>query len=258
MRSNYILVSLCACLAALAGCGDDSEEVIDVVDSGDIVGTVTDKETGDPVADATVDLGGETALTDADGRYTVEGIEFSDSIDVVVTAANYRGRESIVSLDKELLMLNITLVPIESLSAQVLDVLDNLSRGIGSLDPNEIPSIHALISEDYVPAKNEETAFGVFAGVVPPSYEGLPDSILKIIEKYDELEFGFADPSVEFNGDLASVRMRFEVYAETKPPEPKSWEIVLNGRLDLMNEEGDWRITYWKLSELLKFDEQPL
>ena len=80
-----------------------------------------------------------------------------------------------------------------------------------------------------------------------------------IIEKYDKLQFKFADPNVEYSGNSASVLMRFEVYAETKPPEPKKWEIVVNGRLDLREHNGDWKITYWKLvSDFLKFEWEPL
>jgi hypothetical protein len=53
--------------------------------------------------------------------------------------------------------------------------------------------------------------------------------------------------------------MRFEVYAETKPPEPKKWEIVVDGKLDLRMQNGDWKITYWQLiPPFLKFEEKPL
>ncbi len=137
--------------------------------------------------------------------------------------------------------------------------MDTLSRDIEALDPDRIPSIQSSISKDYTPADNPATMFAVFAGVVPPSYDELPDTILNIIDKYDELVFKFADPSVKLNGDSAVVLMLFEVYAETKPPEPKRWEIAIDGRLDLRKENGNWKMTYWALtSDFHKFEEEPL
>jgi hypothetical protein len=155
------------------------------------------------------------------------------------------------------------MVPVESPSVQILEVLEALSGNIEALDPDKIPSIQSLLATDYVAASDPDvdqaTIFGVAAGVVPPDHDGLPDTILTIIDKYDKLKFKFADPDVEFSGDSASVQMRFEVYAETKPPEPKKWEIVVDGRLDLRKHNGDWKITYWRLiPPFLKFEEEPL
>ena len=259
MRLCYILLFLFVSQVVFAGCGEDAEEVVVVIESGDVHGTITDKETGDPIEGASVDIGGKVAPTDKDGKYAVKEIPFSEEIDIVVTAADYREYEDTISLDQELLLRNVELVPIDSPSAQILEVLEALSRDIEALDPNRIPSIKLYISEDYTAGDDEATAFGVFVGVIPPNYDGLPDTILTIIEKYDKLEFKFADPSVEFSGDSAKVQMRFEVYAETKPPEPKKWEIVVDGRLDLRKQNGNWRITYWQLiPPFLKFEEKPL
>ena len=53
--------------------------------------------------------------------------------------------------------------------------------------------------------------------------------------------------------------MKFKIYAETKPPEPKKWDIIVNGRLDLQKQNGDWKITYWELvSDFEKFEWEPL
>jgi hypothetical protein len=260
MRIYHVLIFLPVILLAFTNCGEDSKEPIDVSeDSEDInvYGKVTDKETGDPIEGASVSIGGEAALTDADGKYVLEGIPFSDAVDVVVTAANYRDYRD--SLPSDQRILDINLVPVDSPSARVLEVLEALSRDIEALDTGRIPDIQSRLSEDYTAADNEVTLVGVWAGVVPPDHDGLRETVFNIIEKYDKLVFQFADPNVEFSGDEALVNMRFEVYAETKPPEPKKWYIVVDGRLDLRKENDDWKITYWKLvSDFQKFEWEPL
>ena len=100
------------------------------------------------------------------------------------------------------------------------------------------------------------------AGVVPPDHNEIPNTITDMIGKYDKLEFEFADPNVEFIEDLASVFMRLEIYGEVKavPPEPaKKLEIIVDGRLDLRKENGEWKIIYWELiPPFQKFEESPL
>ena len=248
-------------LSFFIGCGEDSEEVISVIENGNIQGTITDKETGDFIKGASVDIGGVVVLTDKDGRYTLEGISFSDKIDLIVTAINYNEYKTNIALDRELLLLDINLVPVESPSVPILEVLSAVSREIGSLDPDKIPSIQSHFSEDYVAADDEATFFGIFAGVVPPNYDEIPNTIENIISKYDELEFEFINPDVELSGDSASVKMQFDIYAETKPKPPtpaKKWEIAADGRLDLQKQNDDWKITYWQLIIFLKFEEEPL
>lgn len=259
MRLRYVLIFLFMSLTVVIGCGEDAEEVIVVIEKGDVYGTITDKETGDPIGGASVDIGGKVALTDKDGKYAVKEIPLSEEIDIVVTAANHREYKDTISLDQKLLLVNIGLVPVESPSAHILEVLEAFSSDIESLDPNKIPSIQSYLTKDYTVGDNEVTVVGVWSGVIPPSYDELPDTILTIIEKYDKLKFKFVNPDVEFSGNSAKVLMQFEVYAETKPPEPKKWEIVVDGRLDLRKENGDWKIAYWELvSDFKKFEQKPL
>lgn len=234
------------------------------VKRGDIHGKVTDKELGNPIGGAAVAIGGQTSVTDKDGSYALEGVRFSDKTEIVVSAGSYLEYKTTTSLDRELLIFNISLVPAQSPSAAILEILKGLSEDIEALDPNRLPSIQARISEDYVAADDEATAFGIFAGVIPPDYKSLPDTILTIVEKYTKLEFNFVDPDVKISGNSASVDMRFEVYAETKrkvdPPEPpKKWEIVVNGNLELQKYDGVWKITKWQLiPPFLKFEWKPL
>ena len=265
MGLHYILFSLLlVALIVFAGCGEDSQEDeedgADIAKVGNIQGRITDKETGKPVENANVDIGGNTALTDSEGRYILEGLLFSSEMDVLVTATDYREYKGNISLNQELLLLDIGLEPIDSPSASILELLEAFSREIEALDLDRIPTIQSYLTEDYTAAKEDPaTAFGILAGVIPPDFETLPETIENIVNKYDKLDFTFANPNVEITGDSAIVLMRFEVYAETKPPEPKKWEIIVDGRLELKKQEDQWKISYWKLvGDFLKFESEPL
>jgi len=269
---HYVTIFLLLSLVVCAGCGEDTElpeepeEPVDKIENGAVYGTVTDDETDDPLQGASVNIGGEVVLSDASGKYVLQGIPFADRIEVSVTADDYREYKTSISLDQEISFLDVSLVPVDSPTIRILEMLETLSAGIESLDNDALLSIQACFSEDYVaasdPINDQATIFGVVAGVVPLDFQAIPDTLQKIVDKYDKLEFEFADPDVEFDGDMASVLMRFKVYAETKPTQLKpahKWEIVVDGRLDLQKEDDDWKITYWKLiPPFLKFEEEPL
>ena len=250
------MIILSVSITLLANCGDDSEEAVLAFESGNIHGTVTDEETGDPIEGASVNIGGKVVLTDSNGEYIAEGIPFSDGIDVLVTATNYREYDGTISLDQESGLFDISL---ESPLAQILEVLNAITRDIEALDPGRIGAIQSYLSRDYTASRDLVTSVAVWAGVIPRDYDALPETVMNVVDKYSKLELDLVDPRVEFSGDSASARMRFEVYSETKPPKPQKWEIVVNGRMDLKKQNGDWKITYWKLvSDFIKFDWKPL
>lgn len=270
MKLHYVPFLLFIGLIVSTGCEVDSaedgndvsgiEDGDDVVETGNIQGTITNKETGEPVENATVDIGGNTTSTDSEGRYILEGLSFSSEMDVLVTAPDYRDYKDTISLNQELLLLHIGLEPIDSPSASILECLEAFSREIEALDLDRIPIIQSYLTEDYTAAKDDlATAFGIAAGVIPPDFGTLPETIENIVIKYSKLDFTFANPDVEITGDFAVVLMRFEVYAETNPPEPKKWEIVVDGMLELRKQEDQWKISYWKLlGDFLKFESEPL
>jgi len=256
-----IIIFLCAFL--FLGCGEDSEEIQNPIEKGSIKGKVTDSEFGFPIEGASVSIKGQSVITDKDGNYSTESIDFSDDLDVLISANDYQEYRGKISLRQEILIFNISLSKTISSGSQVINTLEALSRDIEALDPEKISSIQGRIAKDYVPGDDAATAFGVFVGVIPPSYEGTPKAIETIIGKYDKIKFTFAEPNVTFQGsDVALVEMRFEIYAETKanPPNPaKKWEIAINGKLKLRKESEDWKIILWQLVEpFLKFEEKPL
>jgi len=269
MRLYRVLIFVLLSSIFLTGCGEDTEtpeDPIDQIKNGDIHGIVTDAESGAPVEGASVNIGGQVVLTGADGKYVVQGMPFSDEIEVSVTLDDYREYKATISLDQAIMFFDASLTPVESSLDQALKVLDALSQDIEALDADRVPFIQSYFSENYVaandPVDDQATIFGVIAGVVPPDYESVSGIMLSLVKKCEKLEFRFKDPEIEVDGDTVSVFMRFEVHAETKPdpPDPANrWDIVVDGRIDFRLEDGNWRMIYWQLiAPFLEFVKEPL
>ena len=110
---NYLkLFGLAALILICNQCADT--DIIIPEDSPGIYGTVTDFATGEPVADATVQLrpGGETTLTGSDGMYefrnlkkgnysiTVSRVEYTDLVDNYVIAVDTKMVRRDVQIEK--------------------------------------------------------------------------------------------------------------------------------------------------------------
>lgn len=245
----------------ISGCGGENnyDDNIIIIQNGEIFGTVTDKETGITIKGVTIQIGEATVLTDDSGKYSIKNIPFSDNVAITATASEYNDYHGSVSLQQELLSLNIAMIPVKSPSAPIIAVLEAISKSIESLDDAKIPEIQSYFSKDYVAGDDEATAFGIFAGVIPPDYETIPETMKNINKKYSKLEFTFNNPEVEFDGDLANVKMRFIVNAETNPPEPKIWDIIVDGKMTFEQENGEWKMTLWALiPPFIKFEDKPL
>lgn len=241
------------------GCGSDSNNAPVTVQQGDIFGTVTDNDTGAPIKGASVQIDKEIVQTDEKGKYIIKEMPLFNKYEIIVNAKEYKEYRGFVSLQQELLSLDVKLVPLQSPSTPILTALDTISKDIESLDTVKIPEIQSFFSKTYVSGKDEATMAGVVSGVVPPDYNSIPVTIDKIVKKYNKLSFKFANPEVTFDGDSATVQMRFMINAETKPPDPKLWEIVIDGKMICQKQNDVWKITFWGLIQpFLKFEEKPL
>jgi hypothetical protein len=246
-------------LLLFIGCGSDSTNTPIIVQQGDIFGTVTDNDTGASIKGASVQIDTEVVQTDEKGKYIIKEMPFSDKYEIIVNAKEYEEYRGFVSLQQELLSLDVKLVPLQNPSTPILTALDTISKDIGSLDAEKILEVQSFFSKTYVSGKDEATTAGVVSGVVPPDYNSIPATINNIIKKYNKLTFEFANPDVKFNGDSATVQMRFMINAETNPPEPKLWEIVIDGKMICQKQNDVWKITFWGLIQpFLKFDVKPL
>jgi hypothetical protein len=258
MRYYFLATLLIFNLLAIVGCGSDSEEEPAIIKQGDIFGTVIDKETGLPIKGASVDIGGKTSQTDDKGKYTIKSVPTSDSLKIVVTAADYAEYSNSLSLKQELLSYDISLIPNKSPAVPVIAILNSLSKDIGSLDEKKIPDIQSHFSKDYAAGKDEATIFGIFAGVIPPNYDEIPKTMKNIDNKYTKLEFNFENPDVKIEGDTATILMRIAIKAQTKAPDPKDWDIVADGKIIFKKQDNDWKMIFWGLVQFVKFEEKPL
>jgi len=250
MSLCYSLAFLLISLTIFTNCGDDSEESDTLIEDVDISLTVLDIDTGDPIENASVNIGGKTGLTDANGKYILKGASLPDGVHVSVVAANYREYRDTISLDQEPLLFDINLARIGSSSAQILGILESVRTDFAVLDLNRIPSVQSYFSKEYAASENPSTYAVVLLGIIPLNYDKIPDTVATTVEDYSKLELKISDPRIEFSGDSASVWIQFEYCSETKPkpPEsPKRSEMTSDARLDFRKENGGWKITCWEL-----------
>ncbi|MGB9596605.1 MAG: carboxypeptidase regulatory-like domain-containing protein [Candidatus Poribacteria bacterium] len=258
MIKYFLFILLIFNTIIFISCGGDSEEKQIIIEQGDIFGIVTDKETGQPIKGATVQIANKTAQTDDNGRYMINSIPISDKIEITVKASDYQEYKDIFSFKQELLSYNISLIPLKSPTVPINFILDSIGADITSLDAKKIPDIQANFSKSYVASNSDATIFGVIAGVVPANYDAIPKSIETIIDKYTKIEFKFVNRDIKIDGDNASVLMRIKIKAQTKPPDAADYDIEASGKIDFKKENDNWKITFWELIEFFKFEQNPI
>lgn len=258
MRHYVLAILLILNVLAIIGCGSDSEEKPAIVEQGDIFGTVIDKETGLPIKNASVQIGGKTSQTDDKGKYTIESIPTSDNLKIVVTATDYAEYNDSLSLKQDFLSYDIALIPNISPSVPIIFVLDSLSEDIGSLDEGKTAEIQSCFSKDYVASNSAATVFGILAGVIPANYDAIPQAMKTVSGKYTKLTVKFTNRDIKVGVDTASVLMYVEIKAQTKPPDPMDYDIVASGKMYFKKENDGWKITFWELIEFPKFAQNPI
>lgn len=90
------LAALASALTLVACSGGDSDT--DSATTASITGLVVDMDTDAPLAGARVSAGGKSAQTQADGRFTLDGLDASERLPVQVEAPAYGGNVAIVKL----------------------------------------------------------------------------------------------------------------------------------------------------------------
>jgi len=49
------------------------------------------------------------------------------------------------------------------------------------------------------------------------------------------------------------------VDATTNPPEPKKWDIIVDGKMIFEKQNDEWKMTFWGLiPPFIKFEENPI
>ena len=119
--SKYLIYILLFILSLHFGCGSDDD--VDNVgtkvpiqtessNTGSITGIVTDNNTNQPISDAVVKFLDMEVRTDAEGKFTLSEIPYTDNQKLTVEVKFYETYSKTIVLNQKQLTLNVTLTPI--------------------------------------------------------------------------------------------------------------------------------------------------
>ena len=102
---------------------------------GDITGTVVDDVTGAPVVNALVEAGGRDDITNAQGKFELEGVSGAGSLDLVVTRTGYADKHvAITAIGAQ--PISVRLVPRTTVSVDRKSTRLNSSHSLTSRMPS--------------------------------------------------------------------------------------------------------------------------
>ncbi len=217
---------------------------------GTVSGTVKDAQTKNPIPGSVVSLFGKEVNTEADGGFTFFDIPYLEDHEITVHDPNYQTYTHNFLLDKDRLILQISLTPLHDPTDELNVFLENLSDLLESLDFENLPKIHSLFSESYAASDDPITTFGIASGVVPPNYESVVPTFTNVFEKYSQLQFVFKDREMNItHARKAAIELLLEVDSENA--EDKAMRhIEAKCVFEFRREESDWKIVYWELLNL--------
>ena len=217
---------------------------------GTVSGRVKDAQTKNPIPGSVVRLGGKEVNTEADGGFTFFEIPYVAELELVVLDPDYQTYTHKFILERERLVLPISLTPLHDPTDELNAFLENLSDLLESLDFENIPKIQSLFSESYVASDDPVTTFGVASGVIPPNYESVVPTFTNVFEIYSQLHFLFKDREMDItHARKAAIELLLEVdsvNAEDNGMRHLEAKCVFEFR----REESDWKIVYWELLNL--------
>ena len=214
---------------------------------GAVSGTIIDETTGNPISDATVNLLDRSTITEANGRYNFTGIPYSETLSLTITAIDYQPKTESFELRTGHLGLNIRLIPATNPETEIIQLLENFSALIESLDVAKLEIIQSLFSETYLAADDPVTLLGLAAGVMPARFDEVNPTIIKVFEKYAALQFQFNKIKVDvINSRQASARLILHIVSEQEPG-PNKREMIVDCQMDFRKEASVWKIVFWQL-----------
>ena len=103
---KYHILILLLFLSICFGCGtgEDIEKA-----TGTLTGTVFDADTNKPILGATVKFMGKEVKTDAEGKFTISEIPYTENQKLTVQSENYQESSKNVTLNQEKVTINVTL-----------------------------------------------------------------------------------------------------------------------------------------------------
>ena len=217
---------------------------------GTVSGTVRDALTKNPIPGSVVHLNGKEVKTEADGGFTFFDIPYVAELELTVRDPDYQTYRHKFILDKERLVLQISITPLHDPTDELNAFLENLSDLLESLDFENIPKIQSLFSESYVASDDPVTTFGVASGVIPPNYESVEPTFTNVFEKYSQLHFVFKDREMDItHARKAAIELLLEVDSENADDKAMR-HLEAKCVFEFRREDSDWKIVYWELLNL--------
>lgn len=219
---------------------------------GAVSGVITDGTTGNPIAGATVNLLGQTMITEIDGRYNFTGVPYSEALSLTIEAVDYQSKTDNFELRTGRVGLNISLMPSTNPEMEINQFLERFSALIETLDVGKLETIQELFSETYMAGDDPVTLLGLATGVIPATFDEVNPTITKVFAKYDALQFQFNKIQVDVtNSRQASARLTLHIISEEGPgpdkPRADKREIIVDCQIDFRKEDTLWKIVFWQL-----------
>lgn len=249
-----VLIAL-AVLALLSGCERGEEEAEtpqQPLPKGIVFGWVKDGVTGEPIPGVEVRLEGESSVTRDDGNFYFLDVTYSDKLTLEVIAPHYKPYREQISLNQPELEQVIRLDRDFDAQEEVERMVERLEELIASDDPEKIPELKGLFSRDYRASEDEATTFVVSLGLIPKNYDDIFPCISSVFKKYDDVKFDFSEIKVSASTAYrAKARMLLTIHVR-KVEKEEEMEADVKCTLFLKRWEGDWKISGWKLNEILE------
>ncbi len=117
-KSRILILLLFLSICFGCGTGEDIEKESpklpvqpETSTTGTLTGTVFDANTNKPILGATVEFMGKEVKTDAEGKFTISEIPYTENQKLTVHSENYQESSKNVTLNQEKVTINVTLTP---------------------------------------------------------------------------------------------------------------------------------------------------
>jgi len=249
------LIPVLILILIASGCGEGekkNEEGFHPSPKGIVYGWVKDETSKEPIPNAKVTLRDETATTDQDGNFYFTDVEYSEGLNLEVSAPHYKPYSESITLKKPELSRVIYLKRDFDPQKEIESLIDRVETLIASDDPKDIPELKSLFSKQYKASDDDATTFVVSLGLIPKNYDDIFPCVSSIFKKYDEIKFDFSNIRVTApTAYQADARMSLTISVK-KAEEDKKAEVDLKCTLSLVRGSGDWQISSWKLNEIIE------
>lgn len=144
-RIGIVLLAILFTLLSISGC------IFSPTPTGGISGTVTDNQSGEPLAEVLISLGNVSTISDALGNYILNGIPVSNREVTAVLKDYYSQTKTVEIIENETIELNFQLIPLLQENQRV--VMVELFVKVGCSPCGVVEPRLEQLAQDYGPSK---------------------------------------------------------------------------------------------------------